>query len=489
MKKNVIAILVLSFLTIFSFSQAQGAELTTEDLIKEVKALKKRVEELEKKLAEQESKEVKAGKVVHGAKRTDEEYGLGEAVKKAVGPVEIEKVLHGAKRAEAEYRLGEGEAAKEAAIAIGADATFVLQGTPNANNAGTGEDSIFNASWSSDIEIQKVFENWGLAFIHLEPGLGDTIEPDLQVFSNVNRDANDTGGSPDISEVWYEHYFFDKKIALTGGKLDFTVYFDQNEYANDETTQFLGHIFRNSPVIEFPSDNTLGFHGHIHMDQLKFLAFDVGYFNADATWRHVFDHGFYMGQVNFRPIELFPDIDQDKWNGNYRVYFWINDRFHEKLAKEDNAISEKTKMLNWGFGLSCDQALTDVFGVFTRFGWQRPDILPAGINLADAHDNPTLEWSWSTGAQMTGKYWNREDDVLACAVGQVFPSKKWKNSAANNYCAGEGHVELYYKCQLNKCLAISPDFQFIWNPYGVSESWQNDNDLIFVYGARAQVDF
>jgi|GEM_PF-124354 len=489
MNKTIRTIVVLSFLTGLVFSRTLAAESDNADLLMEIRALKKRVEELEKKVAENESKTAGVSTVPHGAKRADEEYGIGEKIEKSTGPVKIEKVLHGAKRAEGAYRLGEGEKVEEAALTIAADATFVLQGTPNANNAGEGEDSAFNASWSSDIEIQKVFENWGLAFIHLEPGLGDTIESELSVFSNVNRDAGDTEGIPEVTEVWYEQCFLNKQIAITGGKLDFTIYFDQNRYANDETTQFLAHMFRNSPVIEFPLNNALGLHTHIQMESAKFLAFDFGYFNANDTLKNIFDHGFYMGQINIKPAELLNYADKDEWGGNYRFYAWMNDRRHEKIVNENAPASDKTKLLNYGFGVSLDQMATDIFGFFARFGWERSDVLPAGIERADVRGAPTLEWAWSGGVQMAGNYYKRSEDVLGLAVGQVFPSIRWKDAAADDYGAGEGHVELYYKCQLNRCLAISPDFQLIWNPRGISHSWQGDNDVIFVYGARAQVDF
>jgi len=491
MKKRIMLILVLLFLIIFISPEAKGAEPTNKELLEEIRVLSKKVAELEKRLSEQEVKQAEVGKVLHGAKRGEEEYkdpSITERLKQQeTKTIEIEKVLHGAKRAEFEYKPGEGLAV--AGLVIAADATFVLQGTPNANNAGAGEDSIFNASWSSDIEIEKAFSDWGLAFLHLEPGIGDTIESELSVFSNVNRDASPTDAIPEVTEVWYEHYFFNKQVAIGGGKLDFTVYFDQNQYANDETTQFLAHMFRNSPVIEFPSDNTLGFHTHICMEAARFLEFDFGYFNANVTWKNIFDHSFYMGQVNVIPVELLNYVNKDQWGGNYRFYVWINDRFHEKLANEVGALSDNTKEMNYGFGMSFDQMATDVFGLFARFGWQRPDIIPAGAQRGDSHGDPTLEWSWSTGVQMTGKYYKRPDDTFGFAIGQVFPSIEWKDAASDNYGAGEGHIELYYKCQLNKCLAISPDFQFIWNPRGVNHSWQGDNDMIFVYGARAQVDF
>jgi len=461
MKPKKTSILFLLFIVIFTYSQAFGDEPQYEELLNEIKALKARVAGLEKRLAQQENKTVEVEEIAHGAKREFKEF--------------------------IKYKPGEGVEIEAAELVIGADATFIVQGTPNANNAGVSEDSRFDGSWSSDVEIEKAFADWGLAFLHFEAGQGDTVEGELSVFSNVNRDAGDTGADVQITEIWYEHYSFNRQLILTFGKLDSTIYIDQNEYANDETTQFLGHIFRNSPTIEWSSDSNLGCRAYVCIEPLNCFEFEFGYFEGDGDWENIVDHNVYMTQMNFNPTKLF-NYDADQWDGNYRFYFWVNDRWHEKLAESDMA-SAKTKEINYGLGLSCDQMITDVFGIFGRFGWQRPDILPADITMADVTNNPTLEWTWSTGAQMTGKYWNREDDVLAFAIGQVFPSKKWKDASLNNYGAGEGHIEAYYKCQLNQNLAISPDIQLIWNPNGVSKSIEGDYNTIFVYGVRGQVDF
>jgi len=450
------AFIFIFFFLIFLSLKAWPEEPSYGDLIKEIQALKARVEELEKKLT------IEEGKTCEVEART----------------VEIEKVVKGAGRQIA-YEPGQGM--EVTGIAIGADATFILQGTPNANNAGTGDSSKINGSWSSDIEIKKSFEDWGLAFLHLEAGQGDGLESDLAVFSNVNRDAMASTARIEVTEAWYAQSFFSKKASITGGKLDFTVYFDQNEYANDETTQFLGRIFRNSPSIEFPPDNTLGFEGHISIEPIRYLEFDAGYFDADADWTNIFQKAFFMAQVNFMPAELFTEIDKENWFGNYRFYAWLNGLNHNKLVAAGTETTDN-KEINYGFGFSFDQMLTSTFGTFCRFGWQRPDIA-----LYDG--TPTLEWSWSAGAQMTGKYWKRKNDVLAFAIGQAFPSKDWTDSSDDNYGVGEGHIEAYYKCQINDCLAISPDIQLIWNPNGVSKSSEGHSNPIFVYGARAQIDF
>ena len=453
MARKVFLTALLLFFVISSFSYLYSIEPTPAQLLQEIQALKMRVVELEEVVLKQQKNVVEIGKVAHGVAR------------------------------QLKYEPGKGVEMPEAGLAIGADITMIVQGTPNANNAGTEEDAMFDASWSSDIEIEKRFENWGMAFLHLEAGQNDTIEPELNVFSNVNRDAFASGANVQVTEAWYEHYFFESQLDVTGGKLDYTVYFDQNEYANDETTEFLCRMFRNSPNIEFPYDNCLGFHANIRPEMLKYLEFDLGIFNADQSWDRVLDHMFYIAQVNFTPAG-FIGLDEKQWFGNYRFYGWINDMQHNSLSKLGISTTDN-KALNYGLGMSWDQMITDVFGIFGRFGWQRGNVALVDANGINA---PTLEWSWSLGAQITGRYWNRDEDVVAVMVGQAIPSYEYLASSPSASTA-EGHIETYYRWQLNEHLAISPDLQFIWYPAGVNQHSKGDDNTIFVYGGRAQIDF
>ena len=93
-------------------------------------------------------------------------------------------------------------------LTIGAGATFVMQGTNNANgdNIAKNEENATDASYSIDLEFEKEFDDYGKAFIHLEAGGGLGVEDELKVFSNVNRDA-DNDENVRLTEVWYEHYF------------------------------------------------------------------------------------------------------------------------------------------------------------------------------------------------------------------------------------------------------------------------------------------
>ena len=424
--------------------------------LSEMEGLKVRVAELEKKLEDQ--------KCLIGTQGTT--------------VAEIKESL-------IQYKPGEGLKVPPCGIEITAGATCVLQGTPNANNASAKGASRFDAAWSADIFIQKAFDDWGLALMHLEPGQGQGAEPELSVYSNVNRDQNDTNANVPITELWYEQYLFNKQVAVTAGKMDPANYIDQNEYAHDETTQFLGRIFKQNPAIEWPDDNTLGGRLIIAPEFMPYLSVEATYFDANNDWEAVFDRPFISTQLNIKPSKIF-NIDADQWDGNYRFYWWLDARNHAKLVASGESDPDDVKNINTGFGLSCDQMLTDVFGVFGRFGWQRPD-----LHLVSTSPNAApVEASWSGGLQVKGKYWKRADDMFAFGVGQLFPSKNYKDAGvADTGGAAEGHLELYYRCQLFKWLALTPDFQWIWNPHGINHEYLGDADTIFVYALRGQVDF
>lgn len=418
---------------------------TTEEEIAELKARlmeqERRISELEDKLARQES---------------IPEYGhlAGMTIEDLDKHIDSH-LLHRIPG----YRIFDG-------LRIGLGVTSIIQGAYNTNGddlTGQGEDAT-GASYSIDLEFEKKFEESGLAYIHFETGDGTGVENELTVFSSVNRDADDSDNSVSLTEAWYEHYFNNPVSALTIGKIDPTIYIDNNEYANDETTQFLGRIFRNSPVIDFP-DNSFGLHAVI--EPAGFLDFSFIAIDGDSDWEDIFDDSFLGAQLNFKPRFF-------EKNGNYRILAWVDNRAHTKWSD-----SAKTKEKGYGLGLSFDQEVRDNFGVFVRYGWQAP-----GVHLADS--DFSLGHAYSIGLQFRGNYWKRKEDVLAFAFGQVFPSSAYEN--ANNLKAKpERHLEVYYSFKASDHLILSPDLQIIWDPYGGNAV--NGDNLIIVGGMRGQIDF
>ncbi len=456
LKRMVSGITLGMFLFFYANNCAFGADVPSNDkLLKEIKQMNKLIQEQGDRIEDLEQQLNK-----HNSTIVEQEKKVDAGLKALAG----EDMSFRMKR---EPGLLEG---LPGGLDIGAGITFVGQGTPNANNAVAtdGEDSRFDGSYSIDLEVAKEFGDYGMAFVHMEAGQGDSVEGELTVFSSVNRDAGDSNAHVDVTEAWYEQYLFDKQLTITAGKIDATGYIDTNEYANDECSQFQGHIFRNSAVIDWPDDNAFGTRVYIAPDNSNFIEMEAVYVDENGDWENLFDNPFLAAQLNFMPAKAF-GYDEEMWSGNYRVYVWYNGAPHAKVKDADGF-----ERGNMGFGFSCDQRITDVYGMFGRFGW------------ADSTKSD-LGYDWSVGLQMIGRYWNREEDVLAIAIGQAMPGKEYRD--ANEFDKSETHLEAYYAFKVNDHLTLTPDMQIIWEPNGGGIVAGRDSDTIFVYGFRGQVDF
>jgi hypothetical protein len=341
--------------------------------------------------------------------------------------------------------------------------TVIGQYAVDANNVDTEKTAdTVDGTMSADIGITKEIGDFGKAFLHLEYGQTGApgVERDIMAypFTNVNREANTSGFS--VSEGWYEHSLFDKKFTFMIGKFDPTIYFDDSTIANDETTQFLGRMFRNNPAIEFPDDNAPGCRAMlIPWDMLELSA---GVLNARASWERLDRDLFSIAQANVR-LKFFGR------EGDYRFILWRNDKYHTKLTD-----SEMSKKDNYGYALCFDQSIMNPFTIFARFGMQNQSV-------------STVWCSWSAGCQFTGAPWRRKDDVLGFAVGQAIPGHDYKEAHPAYSADTQTNLEVYYNIKINNYLAVTPDYQVIWNPNGGDPD--DRKAPISVFGLRGQLDF
>jgi len=254
--------------------------------------------------------------------------------------------------------------------------------------------------------------------------------------------------------------------------MDTSVFFDNCAFANDETRQFISDIFRNNPALEFPEDNSIGLIAAI--EPCEYCELSLGAFDGNADWNNISDNLFSIAQLTIKP-KLF-----DK-EGNYRFYIWDNDSYHQRLSSEADIARDPdnpdllnfNKDTNWGMGLCFDQYLTEHIGMFVRFGNQdrRPSI---------------VQYSWSTGFHMEGGMWGRKDDTAGMAIGQLIPGKDYRKADYERKGKNEGHVEMYYRWVFNDFVEFGPNFQLVWNPNAADAI---EHDTIWIYGARAQVNF
>jgi high affinity Mn2+ porin len=448
-------IILSAFLGVLFLDQAKAfteEAATNEELLNEIRDLKRTVQQQQQKIEELE-------------KRLLKQEAASGAVGQPIAVSEIDKRIdERLSRRVPSYQLMEG-------LSLGLEATTIIQGGHHLNGddqLSKSEDAT-DATMTTKISFEKKFGDYAEGYVLLKAGQGEGLDRALKTYGNVNDNADDNS-NVHISEAWYEAYFKQISAALAFGKLDPTNYIDTNDYANTETTQFLGGLFCNSPVVEFPSSNAAG----LHFGLAPYDLFDINLVALDGKgeWNNVFDSMFLAGQINFKPKFLGRP-------GNYRLLAWSNGTSHTKWTD-----TSKEKENSYGYGLSFDQELTDVIGLFARYGWQDPDVYV--VNVDDPGSEFSLEQAFSIGPQFKGTAWGRPNDIMGIGFGQIIASNKYK-TAKGLRAKTESHLECYYNFQVNDHLSLSPDLQIIWQPYGKDAT--NGDGTIVVGGLRGQMEF
>lgn len=278
---------------------------------------------------------------------------------------------------------------------------------------------------------------------------GDANE-DLSANVGSGFGLNDDLDNTDIAvtELWWTlpaGRWLDREpdaLTLTVGKIDQTVYFDQNAVANDETTQFLATPFVNNPAIAFP-DNGLGANMRYQMNEAIYLTAGLG--DADAVAKR---SGFNTLDADhlFVAAELGADLRLFDQPGRYRVTLWHSDPSDAGSGA--------------GIAFNFDQHLSEQLLAFGRF--------------ASADDGPAdFDAFAAAGLGITGPL-GRADDLFA--VGYA-----WGRPTGGDDT--EQLIETFYRLQLTDWAALSPHVQVILDPASGTE------DTAVTAGARLQVGF
>ena len=386
-------------------------------------------------------------------------------------------------------------------LKISADVTLVGQGTVNNdNNRGEyDEGDVQDGAWSFDLEVESKLWKGAKAYMLLEGGQGEGVEDEVPTLSGFNDDApGSESAHAEVTEAWWEQEFTlgSGKLVFTLGKVDLTNYFDTNEVANDETTQFLSSGFVNNLAVEWPDDN--GFGARLTFEPTDNLYVSLGWAEADSDWEDIFEDGFGIVELGYKAKIM-------GLEGNYRVYAWVNAKDHldvddlRDYAKGRKALdSIDDDKVNWGVGFSVDQHVAEGIVVFARAGFMDSDVVSGSVEEAGVEvDTVPIKGAYSFGFRVSGSYWGRDSDEFAVAFGCVLVDDEaqrfYRESGYYDYyrhpekvdMADEYHWEAYYKFSFFEGkLEFTPDFQVVVNPNGV-----DDADTVYVLGTRMQVNF
>jgi hypothetical protein len=437
---------------VFLVSATGGAMADSAKIMKELQALKERIEELEQKLEEQES--LAKRQVAKTEKQIDEK--VGEALEERFGTLEI----HGG-------------------------AVLYYQGSEAGELDGLHADSPSGAGFTVDLELTwkpalPLMED-GKFYARIHAGDGSGADrtgnrnnnPANVLLANLNTIADDNTGGNDTSlnllEAHYTHEFFDKALSITGGKAKNLMFLDGNAFANNEKKQFVGKPFVNNSVLDSESEYTPLLGGALKPTELlalSLVATSTSRPNVEGTpledtakskYDNVFSTPFIGSQLTLSP--KFGELE-----GNYRLYGWWAGYNHSKLDSDRNAVAGRAEK-GYGVGISADQQLSQMIGVFGRFAWNNDEVY-------------VVEWEASGGLSLKGLIPKRDEDVLGLGVAALIPGDRYAQNDP------EWHFELYYRIAVTENLAFSPDLQYVVNPGGDSK-----NDPVFAGMIRAEFNF
>jgi hypothetical protein len=161
---------------------------------------------------------------------------------------------------------------------------------------------------------------------------------------------------------------------------------------------------------------------------------------------------------NYYALQIGYALDTALGKGNYRIYgFTTSKRFQDW----DETGEERLQ----GVGISADQQLSSIIGVFARLGWQ---------DDAAVIDH---EAAYSGGININGKLWGREKDEIG--IGYAYLTGADQADIDNTNAA-----ESYAKFKISDFSDITFDIQYVNDNMKGSE----DRDG-FIYGIRLNAYF
>jgi carbohydrate-selective porin (OprB family) len=326
-------------------------------------------------------------------------------------------------------------------ITLSGGMTGVLQGS-----AGNKPKDTVDAVGRADLVFNFRVGESTIAVIDLEATGGSGIDAHIGNFAILNNIPMQPTDTVRFRTAWVEQTALDDRLVFTIGKIALTDYFDNNNLANNETSQFLAGAFVNSPVLGAPT-NGPGLRVNARLGDN--LTFGLGYGSGDASAANIVDHGFGIVEMDYK--RKIGELE-----GNYRLYGSLDGALPTAGGVK---VVEKNAL---GAGVSIDQQLGEQLSLFGRFGWHD----------GDAYKTKS---AWSAGFQYAGPIPQRKDDLVGFGFGQIL---------AASATAQEKLLEAYYKVKVSDQLALSPHFQYLINPLA-----DRDAANVIVASLRMQLIF
>ena len=363
-------------ITLDAASAQQAADAERQELLQQVAELKQRVTDLESSAVLSEP-ETRVRRVEVFVDENGQEHDEQVPGSKPAITYRRERVY---RRQTISEKIEEALAgAEEHNVKIGVDAAITTQFAHKTK----GDDPALLNHHAYALASADLFFTAGIAqntvfFADIVALSGNTPDAELNPLTLLNGYTARLVAQNELNlrEVWLRTELFGQRLALTTGRMDLTNYFDANAFSNDESTQFLSDALVNNQMLGLTSNGT---GVAAEFDPKNGFRFKFGLQQSNNDALNLSDSLFTLSEVGytFTPFSL-PE-------GSYRLWF-----------RTDNTSPDVTQK---GVGISFDQKLTNVVGLFARYGTQgferdgRDQYWSAGVGFQHGYIfNPDDTW-------------------------------------------------------------------------------------------------
>jgi porin len=273
-----------------------------------------------------------------------------------------------------------------------------------------------------------------------------------------NLPYNDEGWR--LNTLYWDQKFQGGKYEIIGGYLDISDYVDVFPLVSP-WTDFFNYAFSiGVGALDLPNDGALGFAGGAWLAPSVYAIAGFVDQNADATDPLEGFDTFFDESEFFKHFEIgWTGASQEAYYlNNVHLTLWHADE-RDDLGAEDG----------WGGVVSFNYAIAAEWLVFARAGWAEDSasLLELSISIGGGYTPGGIELLGSADQLGFGFNWGRPNDAL------------FGSSLDDQYA-----IELYYRLQVTKAFAITPDLQVLINP-----ALNPEHDALLVFGLRARLAF
>ena len=234
----------------------------------------------------------------------------------------------------------------ESRVTVGVDAAFATQFTTRTSGDARLVDGHAYGLASTDLFFTARIAQYTLFFADVVGLSGSPPDTEIPTLSLINGYTARLGrqNALNLREAWVRTELFSQTLAVSAGRLDLTNYFDRNQVANDETSQFLSDVLVNNPALGLSSN---GAGVAAVFDPRVGFNIKLGFQQSDPEAANLSESISSLVEVGYVATP-FPAGE-----GNYRVWF-----------RTDNSAGQQATAV----GLSLDQKLAPAATLFGRFG-------------------------------------------------------------------------------------------------------------------------